>query len=218
MNKRIASELTRIARGLYYDRVQDIKNIRDDHKDAYIKESEDGQVVGVCYSPSAGLWKYMIWVGRANKPKFVDYFSEYGLGSDAKKKCTDAFEKLYFRALRAWEERVELNRRKREERQNFKHSIQLGDIFYTSWGYDQTNVDFYKVVGVLAKSVEVVGIGSKIVDSDRGVDYVVPDVRSVGRKKFRCLVRVGNTFRVDGQHARKWDGDKLYQTASGYGH
>lgn len=31
----------------------------------------------------------------------------------------------------------------------------VGDIFYTSWGYDQTNVEFYKVVRVSKSSVWV---------------------------------------------------------------
>jgi hypothetical protein len=39
--------------------------------------------------------------------------------------------------------------------------VKVGDIFASSWGYDQTNVDFYEVVGVTAsgKSVRVVPIG-----------------------------------------------------------
>jgi hypothetical protein len=30
----------------------------------------------------------------------------------------------------------------------------VGDLFYSSWGYDQTNIDFYQVTAVKAKSVE----------------------------------------------------------------
>lgn len=35
--------------------------------------------------------------------------------------------------------------------------VKVGDFFVSSWGYDQTNVDFYKVVGMTAsgKSVKV---------------------------------------------------------------
>lgn len=33
--------------------------------------------------------------------------------------------------------------------------VKVGDFFYSSWGYDQTNVDFYKVVGVTKKGVKV---------------------------------------------------------------
>lgn len=35
------------------------------------------------------------------------------------------------------------------------HNIKVGDIFYTSWGYDQTNIDWYQIVGVTPKGVKV---------------------------------------------------------------
>ena len=42
------------------------------------------------------------------------------------------------------------NRRETEETQNAE-GVHLGDIFYSSWGYDQTNVDFYQVVALKGK-------------------------------------------------------------------
>lgn len=35
------------------------------------------------------------------------------------------------------------------------HDIKIGAIFYNSWGYDQTNIDFYQVVAVTAKTVSI---------------------------------------------------------------
>ena len=36
---------------------------------------------------------------------------------------------------------------RREQRKLTKdHDVKVGDIYYTSWGYDQTNIDFYEVV------------------------------------------------------------------------
>jgi len=34
-----------------------------------------------------------------------------------------------------------------------KHNIKPGDIFYNSWGYEQTNIDFYQVVKTTAKTI-----------------------------------------------------------------
>jgi hypothetical protein len=49
------------------------------------------------------------------------------------------------------------------------HGVEVGAIFCWSWGYDQTNVDFYEVVGVTAKSVRVREIASEPVPgTDRG--------------------------------------------------
>jgi len=52
--------------------------------------------------------------------------------------------------------------------------VQVGDFFVSSWGYDQTNVDFYKVVEVLPKSVRVQHWTSKTVDDNGPVTHVVP--------------------------------------------
>ena len=39
----------------------------------------------------------------------------------------------------------------------FAHTIKVGDIFYSSWGYDQTNIDFYKVTKLVGtKSVMLI--------------------------------------------------------------
>ncbi len=40
------------------------------------------------------------------------------------------------------------------------YNFKVGQIFYNSWGYEQTNVDFYQVVKVTDKSVEFRAIES----------------------------------------------------------
>ena len=37
----------------------------------------------------------------------------------------------------------------------------VGDLFYSSWGYEQTNIDFYQVTKVLGKSIEARQIGGE---------------------------------------------------------
>jgi hypothetical protein len=39
--------------------------------------------------------------------------------------------------------------------------LTVGTILYVSWGYDQTNIDFYQIIRVLKKSVEIRPIGAK---------------------------------------------------------
>lgn len=48
------------------------------------------------------------------------------------------------------------------------HAVKVGDLFAYSWGYDQTNVDFYEVVAVLPKSVKVRAIGQEAVPGSEG--------------------------------------------------
>lgn len=42
-----------------------------------------------------------------------------------------------------------------------KHNIKIGDIFYNSWGYEQTNVDFYQVVKTTPKTITLRKIKGK---------------------------------------------------------
>jgi hypothetical protein len=41
------------------------------------------------------------------------------------------------------------------ERRNFINPAQVGDLLYSSWGYDQTNIDFYQVIEVKEKSIVI---------------------------------------------------------------
>lgn len=50
--------------------------------------------------------------------------------------------------------------------QTTAHSVEVGDIFTSSWGYDQTNVDFYEVVRTTPKSVEIRAIGTRVAQVD----------------------------------------------------
>ena len=45
-----------------------------------------------------------------------------------------------------------------------KVTPKIGDILYSSWGYDQTNIEFFKVVKVSEFSVWIQEVGSKIVE------------------------------------------------------
>lgn len=47
-----------------------------------------------------------------------------------------------------------------------KVEVKVGDIFYTSWGYDQTNVEFFQVVRVSKASVWVQETGQERIYSD----------------------------------------------------
>lgn len=118
--------------------------------------------------------------------------------------------------------------------------VKVGDFFYASWGYDQTNVDFYKVVGLTAKCVKIVKVGNKTVSTDSYSTKVVPggDVKGawirvpegwseydkdatppVQTKKvtlgYQGRPRLAWTSYAD---LYFWDGTPQYQTGLGYGH
>lgn len=106
--------------------------------------------------------------------------------------------------------------------------IAIGDIFYSSWGYDQTNIDFYKVKKLIGKTtVELALVDSKIVydKSNEYQDAVVPypasEGKSIMRKKIKYVIwdnykepRIKlNTY----ANAYPWDGKPKMQTNAYYG-
>jgi hypothetical protein len=55
-------------------------------------------------------------------------------------------------------------------RANMQHGFEVGQIYYDSWGYDQTNIDFYQVIEVKEKSVIIREIGAEFVPGTQGMD------------------------------------------------
>lgn len=55
--------------------------------------------------------------------------------------------------------------------------VTVGTFFVRSWGYDQTNIDFYKVVGLTPKGVKVQHWSSALVDENKNITHVVPGDR-----------------------------------------
>lgn len=113
----------------------------------------------------------------------------------------------------------------------------VGDLLVASWGWGQSNVNFYRVVRVTAKSVEVEPVSS-VVASDGGTYQMVvadetwPRARDVltgigvnGNTKSTktCRVtpdeRAGYVVTLSGRYtAVPWNGVPVYRTAPGYGH
>jgi hypothetical protein len=153
-----------------------------------------------------------VYSGRSDKPLW-DYF--FGSESAREQYIADQVEKSKA-AMSARQERAQAKR-------DFQHGMKDGDILYSSWGYDQTNVNFYEVVGVVGKQVLIREVESKVVRRERGSDYVVAvpgrfkgaPLKKVPQKGYRDEPYV----KIDqSQTAYLWDGKPKYETGSGYGH
>ena len=119
---------------------------------------------------------------------------------------------------------------------------QVGDILVSTWGYDQTNVDFYRVVSLTAsgKSVRIVPAGQRVVDYSKGSERVVPGELVTGADGMlgmtTSLIRwyeVHSWFQGESRieegwcvgvpmgyksTAHLWGGQPVFQTAAGWGH
>lgn len=94
--------------------------------------------------------------------------------------------------------------------------ITEGSILRSSWGYDQTNIDFYKVVSVKNGWAWIVPLGQTIVEyaSMYMGEYVVP-TDETGKKFRRKVHNYGSGDFVginDYQSASVWSGKPQLQT------
>ncbi len=106
-----------------------------------------------------------------------------------------------------------------------KPTVQLGTIFKSVWGYDQTNVDFYEVVKVSGSMVSVRLVCQEIVSTpDRISNRTIPVAgkyyedeilrKRIQSNKFNdCYIKI-NSY----SWANLWDGKPAYATDSLSGH
>ncbi len=94
---------------------------------------------------------------------------------------------------------------------------QVGDILDSLWGYEQTNVDFYKVVKVTPKTISIVPIGKKLVEcTGWGSTTVIPDPEIVKGEAIQRRVRAyDDTYYIslDYSSASKWNGKPITETS-----
>ena len=62
-------------------------------------------------------------------------------------------------------------------RKSWQHCVQVGDVFVSQWGYEQTNVDYYQVTAVKGKNVDLRKIDKDVsYDGERrGTCVPLPD-------------------------------------------
>jgi len=96
-----------------------------------------------------------------------------------------------------------------------KANVKVGDIFKRSWGYGQTNVDFYRITAVLPNSVKYVSIGGNATYTGPMCGETVPDLQSVGGNTSMARIRVdGNgtvSFKINSfSTAFPWNGEPCF--------
>lgn len=62
--------------------------------------------------------------------------------------------------LRGFMQSAELKAEWKAKR-NAPHDVKVGDVFRCSWGYDQTNIDYYECTAVLGQMIEIRAIAQE---------------------------------------------------------
>lgn len=114
--------------------------------------------------------------------------------------------------------------KRKQARKEFINPAKIGDILESSWGYDQTNIDYFQIVGVKGKSVVIreIGFESKESAGVWATYHVTPKKDGFLKDSPELLRRVRpSTYTGDATYSVKvdecrtaypWDGKPGYQT------
>ncbi len=107
-----------------------------------------------------------------------------------------------------------------------RRKMTLGKIFYSSYGYEQTNIDFYKVIEVSksGKTITLQKIGSEVVEVNGYCsEEVIPNPKKeigeplTNRRLIECGyggISVNVSKRSDYKiYAHEWNGQPITQTS-----
>jgi hypothetical protein len=100
---------------------------------------------------------------------------------------------------------------------NEERRIEAGSILRSSWGYDQTNIDFYKVISVKNGWASVAKIGQEIVEDLPAYmgEKVIPFEGKIGaafRRKIQSYATDDYVGINSYQAASVWNGKPQMQT------
>jgi hypothetical protein len=92
----------------------------------------------------------LCFVGKAVKPTWQYRFKD---AAQRTKEVEQTFARVQAKLDRKTQDKA-----KKSEAMN-NHGVVVGDVFRCSWGYDQTNIDYYEVISVTGKSATICRIG-----------------------------------------------------------
>ena len=83
----------------------------------------------------------------------------YGAGMFYEDAANIVIPEEYDKAMERIRQEAERFRRHDEAQEKavaaFRESLRVGDILYSSWGWEQTNIDFYQVIAIRGSAVDL---------------------------------------------------------------
>ena len=136
-------------------------------------------------------------------------------------KTTEAREKYLVQIINNFDNYQASRLVRKLERQgvgvDIKNAVKIGDIFNATWGYDQTNQDFYQVVSLNGRRATLRELGREITSSAGFMsNHVVPIKDSFKNEPLTKLVQFSDGkpyFKIESfAYARLWDGKEQYES------
>ncbi|QCQ98507.1 hypothetical protein [Brevundimonas sp. SGAir0440] len=163
--------------------------------------AKNSDAVVYVYTNAVGALCAMGFAGRRIKP---DFRIRYGSALARERAVTTYFASAAGIAARKAEKKA---------KRAGGHSLTVGHILCASWGYEQTNVDWYEVARVTTSSVEVRKIKGNVTTDGGDRGQVVPMAGEfVGEPLLRRVGEYG--VRIDSvRTATLWNGRPVYWSA-----
>ena len=136
-------------------------------ENAEVIEKEEIKLTVYLYDNHNGKPTAIAYTGKSSKPDFHYNFK------DEERRMDFINDKINNR-LAIKKSNDEWKAKKKKENDKLIDEVKVGDIFYASWGYEQTNIDFYQVVAKSKSMVTVKELNStrEITGHDQG--YLTP--------------------------------------------
>ena len=174
-------------------------------------EREDIGAVAYAYEIGSKPCAIM-FLGKQSKPA-----SNYSYRTVEKR--DEAIEDFFAAQQRVMESKAARKEEQKAAKKAAIEKIKVGDIFVSSWGYDQTNVDFYQIVGASGANFQVQKIGQQYLKSEGTYEYVTPAPESkIGEPFTKRVSGCGGFTMSSFEYASAYNNEPKYQTAWGYGH
>lgn len=148
--------------------------------------------------------------------KLVAHYS-FARRSDVSRSIFDMnqyVEKFKAEKLKQSQEKESMKLAVKDARKNFKHSYEVGQILYDSWGYDQTNIDFFQITAIKGLSVTLRKVAQNAYRTGHDCGKCSPIKDSfVGEEiKRRIVVHINYKHEVVSyiKDASNWDGTEKY--------
>lgn len=106
-----------------------------------VKDSRSNEAGEVWSWERAGKLYALVFRGSAFK---AEWYYSFRNEADRAKRIDE-----FFSSVKSWNE---MQAKRKAERVSAPRGVKVGDILRSSWGYDQTNVDYYEVVGLVGKT------------------------------------------------------------------
>lgn len=108
--------------------------------------------------------------------------------------------------------RIKEKKQRAEKAKEAAAAMKVGDVLNTSWGYEQTNVEFYQIIEKKGMTVTLQELGHSLAkDNGNMSEDVIPNFHNKIGEPFKKRVSSGGYVKINSSaYASQWNGRPCY--------